>query len=204
MNSGFFILLFINIDQGAKFVVCGNSPNCRSIKHWSSHNLTACGQGISANRSNRSKQHVTALLDFFTILPFCKKRAGQSYFIFSRRNVSFNGMMTECYGSLYFRKREESMHLPCWLSVNEEFVKLRKAEGGSLKKGEDEKRTRFSNRCDSMCLYNHKILRERFLFERFVLFRFFRPRCTLFFFLTCLLQARIYVVKLECVVKFLN
>ena len=50
------------------------------------------------------------------------------------------------------------MHLPCWLNVNEEFVKLKKADGGKLKRGEDEKRTRFSNRCDFICLHNHNIL----------------------------------------------
>ena len=50
------------------------------------------------------------------------------------------------------------MHLPCWLNDNDEFVKLRKAEGGRSKREEDEKRTRFSNRCDFICIHNHKTL----------------------------------------------
>ena len=65
INSVFFILLFSNIDQGLKFVVFGNFPNYRSIKHWASHHLTVCGQRIQPITASDQTTHHHALRFFF-------------------------------------------------------------------------------------------------------------------------------------------
>ena len=69
------------------------------------------------------------------------------------------------------------MLLLCWLNVSEEFVKRRRAEGGSLRNEEGERKMRSSNRCEHFTrLYNHTETSKqgffRILFQTFVTISF--------------------------------
>lgn len=87
---------------------------------------------------------ITALEDVLSILSFFKRLSSLGL----SRTAKMSCLMDwpSVWWFEYFRKREESMPLPCWLNDNEGFVKPKRADEDNLKRDGGAKKMRFSNR----------------------------------------------------------